>query len=237
MGKSTFVNDFLKNWPNYTKGPSSFRQKVQEKLGKDKNGTEYRSLSKLGNRETQELIRDSMIDDISKFTRKDNVIYDRGLFDNIMYSLYLCGRGIVDCDGEWMEKQLPILREGFKFYDIILFIPLLTGYSTPVIPAGNADLDRDIIFRSECNNIFVALQKQYLDGARTYLPRVDTPAILEIYGNPKERVEMCKLYINERGAPYGEDTSLITEHLQDGLKFLEEYEKMDTATKELITKK
>ena len=77
MGKSTFVNDFLVAWPNYKKVELTYRQKVQEKLGKDPDGTEYRSLSTLGNKETQELIRDSIIEDISKFTREDNVIFDR----------------------------------------------------------------------------------------------------------------------------------------------------------------
>jgi hypothetical protein len=231
MGKTTFVNDFLNAWPNYTKVDLSYRKKIQEKLGKDPDGTDYRSLSKLGSKENQEFIRDCMIDDITGYDRdKDNVIYDRGLFDNLMYSLYLCGVEAEGCDADWMKAQLPIFQEAFKSYDIILFTPLLEGYSTPVIPEGNEDLDREVVFRSECDNIFKALQQEYMDGKRNWLPAKDTPALIEIFGTQAERIQMTKLYINPDGTPYGEDEGLITEHLNEGLEFLEQYEEMDKAT-------
>lgn len=230
MGGSTLQKDFLQTWPNYKEGILSYRQTVQEMLGKDKHGTEYRSLSKLGNRETQELIRNSIITDISGYTREDNVIYDRGLMDNLVYSLYLCGRNIVNCDGEWMKAQLPIFREAFKFYDIIFFIPLLDGYSTPVIPEGNTDLDREVIFRSECDNIFKALQKEYIEGKRTWLPNTDCPALIECFGTPEQRIQMIKLYLDETGNAYNEDASLLTKHVEDGVKFLDDYVEMDKNT-------
>jgi len=233
MGKSTFVKDFLEAWPTYKHGDLTYREKVQEKLG-EKGGTEYRSLSTLGNRENQELIRDAIIEDIAGHTREDNIIYDRGLFDNLMYSLYLCGVGIEGCDGEWMKEQLPIFKEAFKSYDIIFFIPLLDGYSTPVIPEGNTDLDREIIFRSECDNIMKALQKEYLDGKRNWLPREDTPALIEIFGTPEQRVGMTKLYLDESGAAYGEDNSLIAQHMEEGVKFMEDFEQMDKETKDIV---
>lgn len=230
MGKSTFVDDFLVSRPNYVKGELSYRQKVQEKLGKDPAGTEYRSLSVLGNKETQELIRDSIIEDIGRWTREDNVIYDRGLWDNLVFDLYLCGMSIKDCDGDWMKEQLPIFQEGFKFYDVVFYTPLLEGYSTPVIPDGNTDLDREVVFRSECDNIFKALQKEYLDGKRTWLPKEDTPAIIEVFGTREERIAMTHLYITEDGSAFGEDTSLIANHLQEGLEFKEEFEEMHEET-------
>lgn len=231
MGKTTLVQDFLKNWPNYEYGKLKYREKVQEKLGKDPNGTEYRSLSKLGNKETQDLIRDSIIEDISAYKREDNVIFDRGLLDNLVFSFYLCGVGINGCDGNWMKEQLPIFKEAFKFYDIIFFIPLIEGYSTPEIPEGNLDLDREVIFRSECDNIFKALQKDYIDGKRIWLPEKNTPAIIECFGTREERIQMIKLYLNDFGAPYGENNSLITEHLKEGLDFMENFEKLHNSTK------
>lgn len=234
IGKTTLVNDFLKTWPNYKKVELSYRKKLQEKLGKDPNGTEYRSLSVYGNKETQELIRDSIIDDISKYTREDNVIYDRGLFDNLMFDLYLCGRGIKDCDGEWMKSQLPIFREAFKMYDIIFFIPLVAGVSVPAIPEGSLELDREVIFRSECDNIFKALQKSYIEGKREWLPKEDCPAILECFGTREQRIQMIKLYVDEHGDSFGENNSLITSHVEEGLKFMQDYNEMDEKTKDLV---
>jgi len=230
MGKSTLIKDFLTQWINYKEVKLSYREKLQAKLGKEKGGTDYRCLSQVGTKENQEFIRDSIIDDISGYTRDDNVVYDRGLWDNLMYSLYLCGNGTEGCDGEWMKEQLPIFREGFKFYDVILFTPLLEGYSTPTIPEGNADLDREVVFRSECDNIFKALHKEYLDGKRNWLPKEDCLAIIEVFGTQEERIQMTKLYINDEGSAYGDSDSLITEESLEGLKFMEDYEEMHKNT-------
>lgn len=230
MGKSTLTKDFAKNWPNYTHKQMSYRDALQEKLGKEKGGTDYRCLTQVGCKENQEFIRDSIIDDISGYTRDDNVIYDRGLWDNLMYSLYLSGIGVEGCDADWIKGQLPIFKEAFKLYDVMLFTPLLDGYSTPDIPEGNEDLDREVIFRSECNNIFVAMHKEYLDGKRIWMPAEDTPAIIELFGNPAERIEMAKLYINEDGSAYGESDSLVAEHMEEGVDFLEDFSEMHAQT-------
>lgn len=228
MGKSTLVEDFLVTWPNYSRGELTYRKKLQERLGKNKEGTDYRCCRQVGCRENQDFIRNTIIEDISKYTKNDNVIFDRGLLDNLMYSLYLCGIGAEGCDGEWMKETLPSYREAFKYYDVIFFIPLLENYSTPIIPEGNLDLDREIIFRSECDNILKALQKEYIEGKRNWLPREDTPAIIEIFGTPEERIQMIKLYITESGTAYGEDKSLITEHLKEGLDLMEQFQELDS---------
>ena len=230
MGKSTFVKDFLAAWPNYKEGKLTYREKVQRKLGKDPNGTDYRSLTSIGCKENQEFIRDCTIEDISGYTRDDNVIYDRGLWDIFMYSLYLAGINKGGCDDEWIKSQFDLYKEGFKNYDIILFFPLLEGYSTPAIPEGNLDLDREVVFRSECDNIFKALQQQYLDSKRIWLPEEDTPAIIEIFGTPEERIQMCKLYLDGTGSAYGDEDSLISQHLEEGLQFKEQFEEMHEKT-------
>ena len=65
MGKSTLVEDFLLSWGNYKQHKLEYRGKIQEKMGKDKNGTDYRSFTKVGSKENQEFIRDLIIDDIT----------------------------------------------------------------------------------------------------------------------------------------------------------------------------
>lgn len=224
MGGTTLVNDFVKQWPNYKIHNLLFREKLQEKLKNENINTSYRSLSKIGSRENQEFIRDSIIDEISQYSRDDNVIFDRGLWDNLVYSLYLCANGVEGCDGEWMKSQLPIFREAMKSYDIIFFLPLLEGYSVPVIPNGGPDYDRDVIFRSETDNIFKVLYKEYLDGKRTWLPSEDTPAIIEIFGTPEERIAMAGLYIDSTGNTYSDDDSLLINADLQGLKFMEEFD-------------
>lgn len=231
MGKSTLVQDFLAEWPNYTEGKLSFRDTIRDKLGVDINSPDIMRIIRLGSKANQEYIRDSIIDDISKYSRTDNVIFDRGLMDNLMYSLYLCGVSVDGCNGSWMKEQLPILQESFKHYDIIFYIPLLVGYETPMIPDGSLELDREVIFRSECDNIYKALQKEYIDGKRIWLPKENTPALIEVFGTPQERIQMIKLYIDGTGSAYGENNSLITSHLKEGIELLEELEKTNTKRK------
>jgi len=231
MSKTKLVQDFLMAFPNYKEVKLTFRDKIKEKLGDNFDSPDIMRIIRMGNKETQEMIRDSIIEQISAFSREDNVIYDRGLMDNLMYSLYLCSVGADGCDGDWMTDQLPIFRDYFKFYDVIMFTPLLTGYYAPVIPEGSIELDREIIFRSEQNNIFVALHKEYLDGKRNWLPKEDTPAILEIFGTPEERIQMIRLYVDEMGQPYDEDKSLVKGHLAEGLEFMEKFEELHEKTK------
>ena len=76
----------------------------------------------------------------------------------------------------------------------------------------------------------MALHKEYLDGKRIWLPQEDTPAIIELFGTPAERIEMAKLYINEEGSAYGESDSLVAEHMTEGVDFLEDFTEMHEKT-------
>lgn len=56
------------------------------------------------------------------------------------------------------------------------------------------------------------------------------PGSIECFGTPEQRIQMLKLYLDETGNAYGEDASLLTKHVEDGVKFLDDYVEMDKNT-------
>jgi len=111
VGKSTFVNDFLKNWAGvYTKPETSYRDMLQEK------GLKH---SKETSKETQQAILDFMVDQHMKYNRDDHVIFDRCPIDNIAYSLYSYDEQLSDIDEDFIENCIPLVKESMRFLDII----------------------------------------------------------------------------------------------------------------------
>jgi len=199
MGKTTLINDFIKQWPMYKLADNSYRDKLKE--GKKIN------LNKEGDAESQTLIRDAFIDQAAKYSKDEFIVFDRCLFDNLSYSLWLNSQGKVSDD--YIKEQIPIIREAMKLYDIIFFIPILKNYNIPIVPSEDGTRDLDPMFREEIDTIMKSLEKQYQKGIKTFFPADDCPALIELFGTREQRIEMAKLYLKEDGKVYGEEESLI----------------------------
>ena len=201
MGKSTYVNDFCKAWPMYKNADVSYR-----KILKDMNLPH----STQGTAETQTIIRDSLIKDIQSYKRDDHVIFDRGLLDNMAYTLYLNEKGVINDD--YVRDTVPIIREALSYYDIIFFTPMLDNYPVELdTDTKNGARDVNPEFRIETDSILKELERLYHNPKEkgAFFPNTDCPAIISLFGKPQERIEMTKLYINPKGNPYGEEDSLI----------------------------
>ena len=201
MGKTTLINDMIKQWPNFKAAGNSYREKAKQ----DKSV----KLNKEGSEESQIIIRDALIDDLQQYDRKkDNVIHDRTLIDNLVYSMWLNANGKVS--DLFIEQQVPIIKQALTYYDIIFFIPMMANYNIPIVPSVDGQRELDPVFREEIDNIFKAVLMDYWrkDG-RTFFPNEDCPALIEVWGTREERIQMIKLYINEKGSFYGEEDSLL----------------------------
>ena len=119
-GKSTFISDFMKEWPKYTTPEHTYRQVLEEKK---------LSHTKKTSEDAQWAILNNMIDNIQKHGEGDKVIYDRGPIDNIVYSMWASSKGLVD--EKFVTKCLPLLSESIKLIDMIFFIPVTD--SAPVV--------------------------------------------------------------------------------------------------------
>jgi thymidylate kinase len=196
-GKTTLIDEFIKNWPAYKRPEVTYRDILAEKKLK---------LNQKGDEKSQRIILDALIDEVQTAvgTGEKNLVFDRCVLDNIVYSLWLNAKGkvsdnfIIDC------KYLVI--ETIKLFDVIFYLPL-----RPEIPLEKRKgRDIDPIYREEIDNIFRAIVTSYEKGKSAFLPNEDCPPLIALEGPPDTRLPQIKLYIKEDGNPYGEDTpSLI----------------------------
>jgi len=190
QGKSTLIKDFLQGWPTYRTESSTYRDKlVAEKLPHSKNAT----------KDTQWKILNHMIDEMQTFKSNDYVIMDRCPIDNLVYSLWCFEKGVGDIDKEFIDKCIPLVRESMKHLDIIFFIPITKFNNIEIEDDGVREIDPNYI--KEIDHIFKAIQAQYQQHPQEnpFFPRDDSPALIEIFGNRHERVEMIKLYLDIDG--------------------------------------
>jgi hypothetical protein len=197
-GKTTYVKDFIKKWPMYKTSDKSYREILKEKnLPHSKNATE----------ETQKVVLDFLIDQVTESSKEDNVILDRSVLDCLAYSTWLCLNGKVS--EKFLDQQRIIIRETLKLYDVIFFVPLTKA--APIDIEDDGFRNTDPIFREEIDNIFKVFQESYHQGDGRVFPKEDTPAVIEIFGSPEERIKLTEFYITEDGKAYGEDESLLNE--------------------------
>lgn len=190
QGKTTLINDFIQEWPNYKTESSTYRAKlVAEKLPHSKNAT----------KDTQWKILNHMIDEMQTFKSDDYIIMDRCPIDNLVYSLWCFEKGVGDIDKEFIDKCIPLVRESMKHLDIIFFIPITKFNNIEIEDDGVREIDPNYI--KEIDHIFKAIQAQYQQHPQEnpFFPRDDSPALIEIFGNRHERVEMIKLYLDIDG--------------------------------------
>jgi hypothetical protein len=197
-GKTTYIQDFLKKWPMYETPSNSYRDLIKnENIPHSKNGTE----------ESQKKILNYLIDQTIESCKKDFVIFDRCILDNLAYSSWLNLNDKVS--DRFVDETRIIVRETLSMFDIILFFPLTKVSEVPL--EENSLRDTDPVYREEIDNIFKVFQQSYLRGDGRIFPVNNSPALIEIFGNREERIKMTELYLQENGKHYGEDQSLISD--------------------------
>ena len=112
QGKSTFIEDFLKEWPNYSTPKKTYRSFVKNKH------------SKKATKDIQWKILNSMIDELQKHDSEENIIYDRGPLDNLVHTLWSRSKNLSKIDDKFVKKTITLVRESLKHLDMILYIPI-----------------------------------------------------------------------------------------------------------------
>lgn len=198
QGKSTLIRDFLEKWPNYKTESKTYRELIKEqKLPHSKKAT----------KESQWKILNLMVEELQKYNKNDYVLFDRCTLDNLVYSLWCCEKGKGKIDDKFISKCIPVVRESLKLLDIIFFLPITKV--APVKLEDNGTRETDEVYVKEIDALFKSLTQQYsLNLGRTpFFPADDCPGIIEIFGNPLERIEMIKWYIDAEGDLIGGDVN------------------------------
>ena len=212
QGKSTLIKDFKEKWPSYRSPDKTYRDIITEQ------NLDHSSTT---NKETQMAILDFMIDELQKTSKGDKVIFDRCPLDNIVYSIWAEAKKESDIDDAFIKKCMTLVSESLRFIDMIFFVPI-----TKVAPVEleEDDLrDTNETFIEEIDNIFKAVHRDYMNNPRSsFFVEDDRPAIIEIFGSRKERIELINLYLDNDG-DFIEPGNIITE------EELQEMEKLKKA--------
>jgi predicted ATPase len=151
------------------------------------------------------MILDFLAEQATQYSKKDNVIFDRCVLDNLAYSSWLHLKDKVS--EKFLDESRILTRETLRLLDVILFLPITN--SSPVTIVNDSLRDTNPQYREEVDNIFKAFQQSYHQEDGRIFPQGDAPPIIEIFGNQEQRIELTKLYITPEGKPYGEEQSLI----------------------------
>lgn len=197
QGKTTLLNDFLKKWDMYETPKSSYRDIL-------KNSKDH---SKNANKETQWAILNKMIDQMELYSDDSMVIYDRCPLDNLIYSMWAYHKDVGDIDELFIEKCIPIVRQSMHFLDILFYVPLTNVTDAAVQENGTRETDLEYI--KEIDNLFKAMYTNWASGDERFFPKEDRSAIIEVFGQPEERIAMINMYVDDAGLMFGEEDTLV----------------------------
>lgn len=186
-GKSTFIQDFLVEFPMYKTHHTTLREYIKANGLQANQGT---------NKKSQEMMLEYYINLLKEYKRgEDNVILDRSALDCFVYTLRAYFKNNCDIDAEFVKQFIPKVREAMKNIDIVFFIPKLKNDGIVIKEDGFRDTDPTFI--EEINSIFqkIIYEKLYSGKSDLFDPE-DSPALIEIFGTRKQRVDIAKLYVN-----------------------------------------
>lgn len=199
QGKTTLINDFLKTWPAYKRSNESYRKLLKQEKVK---------INKEVDQDGQWKILNCLINDLQQTQKGDKIIFDRCPLDNIIYSLWAEDKQTSDIDKDFIKKCIPLVQESMKAIDIVFFLPITKVAPVPIENKKNREIDETYI--KEIDNIFKVISHNYIrNGICPFLANDDRPPIIEIFGNPEERIEMIKLYLNDKGDLIEDETSIL----------------------------
>lgn len=230
QGKTTLITDIIKEWPMYSKSKESYRTVIAE---------EKLKINKEVNKDGQRKILNCLIDDLQSTSKDDKVLFDRCPLDNLVYSLWSNGKGNSDIDDNFIKECIPLVCESMKFIDVVFFLPITKA--APVKIEKKTTREMDGIFIKEIDHIFKAINFQANQNKSPFFDAVDRPPIIEVFGNPEERIQMLKFYIGQDGGLVESEESVLSfenlnemQSLLDTQQSISEDEKQEQKIKKQI---
>jgi predicted ATPase len=195
-GKTTTIQHFLQKWPNYTLINSDYRKIIKDKKH-SKNTTP----------KLQREILDILCKEAEPYTLHQNVIFDRCPIDNLVYSMWCYGNNVKGFDDKFIEESILKVRKSMSYFDVVFICT--RDIMPPIESNGVRETDKEYV--EETDNLFKAIVSKYKKGTETlpFLEKDNSPAIIDIYGQPHERIAQIALYVTEEGGMYGENESLL----------------------------
>lgn len=203
-GKSTLVENFIKQWPMYKRPEKTYRDIIKEQNIK---------LNKEGDKESQRAILNALVDEaqIACATDQQHIIFDRCAVDNVAYTLWHYAKDTAGFTREYVVDSQSIAALTLKYLDIIFYVPIRKEIQ--VVPRDGREID--LVYREEIDNIFDALVCSYEKNTKAFFPAEDCPAVIRLEGPPDMWVPQMRLYIKDNGNGYAEEDGSLLSNMSD----------------------
>lgn len=170
-GKSTFIEDFLKEFPHYRSPQETYRDVIESRA------LEVNQKTSL---ESQKEIRDFMFGQV-RHNKEYTIIFDRCLIDNYVYTLAQYEKGGIE---KWfVDETESMMVDTLRLIDMFIFIP--TAVAVPLVDDATRDINAAYI--DTINHLFL---KTLFELSRKHHITVKI-----ISGSRKERIEQMKKLI------------------------------------------
>ena len=199
VGKSTLIENFLKEWPMYKRPEKTYRDIVKQQGLK---------INKQGTKESQKIILDALVEEAQQAiaTGDEYLVFDRCVVDNIAFTLWHYAKETPGFTSEFVMDSKTIAAMTLKYFDIIFYLPLRQEISI----VDKELRETDPVFREEIDNIFSSLVDSYEQNTKAFFPAEDCPAVIRLNGPLDMRLPQLKLYIKDSGKGFAEaDGSLL----------------------------
>jgi nicotinamide riboside kinase len=167
-GKSTFIQDFVKTFPHYLTPVESYRDVIKRKK---------LSINQQSGELSQKVIRDFLFDQICH-NREPNILFDRCVIDNYVYSLALYEKKQVSL--EFLNETFDMTIKHLEFLDGIIFIP--SAVSVKLVDDDLRDIETKYI--DKINRFFI--KTLFL------LHKHRSIEVFVISGDRKERLKLAR---------------------------------------------
>jgi GTPase SAR1 family protein len=149
-GKSTLIEEFIKQWPMYKRPEKTYRDFIKE---------QNIQLNKEGTKESQKAILNALVDEVQQASATDDkhIIFDRCPVDNIAYTLWHYAKDTPGFDAEFIIDSKTIAALSLKHIDVIFYLPVRK--EIPITSKENREVDE--LYREEIDNIYDSLVNSY----------------------------------------------------------------------------
>jgi hypothetical protein len=203
-GKSTLVENFIKQWPMYNRPLKTYRDLIKE---------QNITLNKQATKESQKIILNALVDELQAEVASNSefTIFDRCTVDNIAYTLWHYAKDTPGFTKEFIIDSQAIAALSLKLLDVIFYVPVRK--EIPLVEREGRETDE--VYREEMDNIYDALVTSYEKNTGAFFPLEDCPPVIRLEGPPDMRIPQMKLYIKENGKFYGEEDGSLISDLTD----------------------
>lgn len=194
-------------WPMYKTPEKTYRDLIKEK---------DLAINESGTQESQEIIREALRQCAIDNKDEKYIVHDRGILDNLAYSVYLSERNQLADD--FLADSINMTRDTVKMYDIIFWLPL--NPNIKLVPQENRSVNEE--YRQDIDYIFETMIETYKKGSGLIFPIEDCPAVIELTGDLNEKLKTIREYINDHGDLVETEKSVFSDlsELYDQAKLL-----------------